>query len=655
MKRIQKRTIAFLQIIILFYCFHVANAQIQRDLFAKYSDTVFLREALVTKETWQPFSKELASTKASLPDSVIQQIIQQGIQAENYNWPIITATLMLDYSRTGNRTRYQNAHFERREKLRDLILAEFLDNKGRFTDQVINGIWAICEESYWGLPPHLYLQASPKNLANVDEPTVDLFAAETASLLSWAYYLLKDKLDEVSPRVSERIKSEMNRRILTPNFEREDFWWMGLNTNGRRVNNWNPWIVSNWLTAVLIFEDNEERKLQSILKIMKVLGQFVNTYPEDGGCDEGPSYWGHAGASLFDCLELLSSATNGKISIYNEPVIQNIGSYIYKAYIGDNYFVNFADATASLQPNSVLIYRYGQRINNVNMQNFAAYLWNKQHHLKLERNLFRAIPTLQFYNELSETNSDFKFSLDVWLPDSEIMAARSNDQNKGFYIAAKAGHNAESHNHNDVGNFIVYYDAMPVLVDAGVGTYTAKTFSSERYDIWNMQSAFHNLPTVNGYQQKVGRGFEASEVKYKINTRWARMSMDLKKAYPLEANIDSWVRTIQLNRNKNVVLTDKYSLSSSTINNDFSLITPCAVTITEPGEIKLNLLEKEKARTIYINYDASLFSVKQEQINMEGEENTRLRQVWSNGLTRIILTEKKSLTKATWKFLISSY
>jgi len=131
--------------------------------------------------------------------------------------------------------------------------------------------------------------------------------------------------------------------------------------------------------------------------------------------------------------------------------------------------------------------------------------------------------------------------------------------------------------------------------------------------------------------------------------------MDLKKAYPLEANIDSWVRTIQLNRNKNVVLTDKYSLSSSTINNDFSLITPCAVTITEPGEIKLNLLEKEKARTIYINYDASLFSVKQEQINMEGEENTRLRQVWSNGLTRIILTEKKSLTKATWKFLISSY
>lgn len=655
MKTILKK-IAFLQILLFISCFNVPQTQAQRDLFAQFSDTTFLREALVATESWQPFSGKLATLKTSLPDSVTKLIIGKGVEANTYNWPIITATLMLDYSRTGNRTRYQAVHFERREKLRDLVLAEFLENKGRFVDQLINGIWAICEESYWGLPAHLTLQSKPHELVNINEPTVDLFAAETASLLSWSYFLLKDQLDAISIRINERILAEIEGRILSPNFEREDFWWMGLKTaSGRRVNNWNPWIVSNWLTAILIFEEDKERKVQAVLKVMKVLGRFVNTYPEDGGCDEGPSYWGHAGASLFDCLELLSSATNGKVSIYKEPVIQNIGSYIYKAHIGDNYFVNFADATASLQPNSTLIYRYGKRTNNVNMQNFGTYLWKNSPRLKLEKNLFRAILTLHYYNEIAEANSDYKFLLDVWLPESEIIAARSNEQNKGFYIAAKAGHNAESHNHNDVGNFIIYHDALPVIVDAGVGTYTAKTFSKDRYDIWNMQSAYHNLPTINGYQQKVGRMHEATNVKYKSNSKWAKLSMDLKKAYPEEAGIVSWIRTIQLNRNKNVVLTDKYSLNASKTNNEFSLITPCEVTITEPGEIRLTIVKNGKKRTVYINYDASLFSIKKEEVTMEGEANTRLRQVWTSGLSRILLTEKKSMLKTTWKFLISSY
>lgn len=60
-----------------------------------------------------------------------------------------------------------------------------------------------------------------------------------------------------------------------------------------------------------------------------------------------------------------------------------------------------------------------------------------------------------------------------WLPDIELMTAREQEGGKdGFFIAAKGGHNAESHNHNDVGGYIVYNDASPVLIDAGSGTYT---------------------------------------------------------------------------------------------------------------------------------------------------------------------------------------
>ncbi|MFF5249487.1 hypothetical protein ACFY3V_34860 [Streptosporangium sp. NPDC000095] len=44
----------------------------------------------------------------------------------------------------------------------------------------------------------------------------------------------------------------------------------------------------------------------------------------------------------------------------------------------------------------------------------------------------------------------------------------------GLFLAAKGGYNVESHNHNDVGPFIVALDARPVLVDVGVGEYTAR-------------------------------------------------------------------------------------------------------------------------------------------------------------------------------------
>jgi hypothetical protein len=34
------------------------------------------------------------------------------------------------------------------------------------------------------------------------------------------------------------------------------------------------------------------------------LDSYLNSLGEDGGCDEGPSYWFAAGGSVFDCLEL---------------------------------------------------------------------------------------------------------------------------------------------------------------------------------------------------------------------------------------------------------------------------------------------------------------------------------------------------------------
>lgn len=74
------------------------------------------------------------------------------------------------------------------------------------------------------------------------------------------------------------------------------------------------------------------------------------------------------------------------------------------------------------------------------------------------------------------------------LPNLQVFAWRRG----GLYVAAKGGHNGESHNHNDIGNFIVYADGEPEIIDVGNCVYTAKTFGAERYELMNTRSSNHN-------------------------------------------------------------------------------------------------------------------------------------------------------------------
>jgi len=117
----------------------------------------------------------------------------------------------------------------------------------------------------------------------------------------------------------------------------------------------------------------------------------------------------------------------------------------------------------------------------------------------------RALPEVFTWEELSQIEAEPPYLRDAFMDGIQVMTARERSgSDLGLYLAAKGGHNSESHNHNDIGNFIVFANGQPMLIDAGVGTYTAATFGANRYSIWTMQSAYHNLPTVNGIMQQAG-------------------------------------------------------------------------------------------------------------------------------------------------------
>ena len=608
-----------------------------------------LRHILIPRETWRPHPTiEDRNAWTDLPEPMRQACLKRGRARLDFVWPPMPAQHFIEFIRNGNRADQSRDRGVRRSALSNLVVAECIAGEGQFLDDMANGIWTTCEESYWGNVGALGIQKAGHGFPDTAERIVELFTAETAALLAWTWYLLGNRLDAVSPLIRKRIAHEVKIRVLDPCLARDDFWWMGF--RDRRVNNWNPWINSNWLTCVLLMEDDPERRLAAVDKSIRSLDNFIDPYPKDGGCDEGPGYWGRAGASLFDCLELLNGATGGGIDVYDDPLIKDIGRFIYRVQIADRYFVNFADAPALTTPSAFLTFRYGKRIGDPQMMALGAWAAEQQD-LSTRGggdSMGRLLPALFNLQELQGTQPAQPLPRETWLSEIQVVAARDRGGSpEGFFVAAKGGHNAESHNHNDVGNVVVYTDGKPVLIDAGVGACTKQTFSNRRYEIWTMQSAYHNLPTVNGVTQQEGESFAARSVTCKADDAGVTFSLDIAGAYPPEARIKSWVRTVVLDRGKEIVITDAYDLDEVAGDLTLTLLTPCAVTVDSPGSLTLNeksLSDDRVSGSAHIHYDAAKLTAHVEEIVID---DRRLQGVWGERLTRILLKAEHPQQKDT--------
>ncbi len=568
----------------------------------------------------------------TLPQEMRNSYVQYGEQYLGKEWKVLPSTTFARFKKDGNRVEYEGLCFERRRHLAALVMAEIAEGKNRFLPDIINGLNVMMEETWWGIPAH-YGSAVPMH----DVQTVDLFNAETASLMAWTGHELKPQLDRFSPDIYKRLSREIDRRILRPALGSK-YWWK---TAGM---NWNPWICSNWLTCVMLYEKDADRKAKAIIEIKGCMRAFIDAYPDDGGCDEGTGYWDRAAASLFECLQLLRDANE---HLDDEetlaPKIANMGTYIYKMYIGNDYCVNFADTHENksvVQLN--VLYPFALYLNDNAMRGFAAYLaqqknfWNNPSALYDKSGNFptlgRELMLLRTVDKLREETVRQPLT-ESWLPNLQIMTARSYPNAttpKGLFLVVKGGHNDESHNHNDVGSFIVYADGKPLLIDPGVGEYTSQTFSKNRYSIWTMQSQYHNLPQINGIDQHDGKQYAA-----KIIAKGKRsLTLDIAGAYPKEAQVKSWLRTSMLKGNT-VQITDKYELSAINTPTRLMFMTPEKPDLSSKGIIRIGNHTME-----YANSQANATV---EDVSLSND--AVLKEMWGENLYRICLTIKSESLK----------
>lgn len=613
----------------------------ERNILTNASNERLLTDQLLDPEDWVPFpAYENREAWREFAKGNESEYIGPAEEALDFDWCPPKATDYLDFVRTGSRAKASAYINARRTKLRNLVLAELMEGEGRFMDQIINGVWALCEQTTWVRPAHFYMQEAGFGLPDINDPTIGIFSSETTSLLAWTYYFFHEEFDKVDPLISQRLHQELYNKSLNVYYQRTDLWWMSFDKSMySHVNNWNPWANSNILHAILLMEKDSLKRAWYVYKTMRSVDYFLNAYPEDGGCDEGPHYWGVAGGAMFEYLEILSLASGDKIKLFDQDFIKRIGNYICKVNVGHPYVLNFADASPRRGASGGMIYRYGKAISDEEMVAYGAFLAQLSER-KVPghgRGIYNTLVNNEIYPGILKAEAIEPLRADFYLPDLQWAGGRDQAGTKrGFYFGAKGGSNGESHNHNDVGSFMVFFNGEPVLIDVGAEAYTKNTFDPvERWKIWCMQSQYHNVPVINGTQQPPGEQYQAMEVYFSKSNREVRFETELSGAYPEEAQVKRWNREIVLKRGKSIRITEQFELAE------------------QKGSTSVNFMtaiKPEKVSDHAVKLSANDFS-----LIMDGSSNTtvsieekllddgKIKGHWGERVYRILFTYNKDL------------
>ncbi len=428
--------------------------------------------------------------------------------------------LFLEFSKTGNRTHWQNVAFGRRGRVDTLVLAECLENKGRFVPALEQVVAALCTERTWVMPAH------DGNLANFQGKTIEIDLASSA--LAWdlatADYMLGDRLSAASRQL---IRDNVSRRVLDPyramvKGERPRNWWM-LTTN-----NWNAVCLAGVTGAALALLEPREDRAQFVAAAEHFSKNFLKGFTSDGYCSEGVGYWDYGFGHYVLLAETVRQATHGGVDLFAGDAVRIPATYGARIEIINGVYPAFADCSVTAQPDARIM-QFVNRVYGLGLPRYAEL--DQRPGGSLFEVGINAVP-----NSASQAPpvapSAAKPTLREWFDQAGILIARPGEGGSAVMgVALKGGNNAEHHNHNDVGSYVVVLGSRPVLLDPGSETYTARTFSAHRYDSNVLNSYGHSVPIVAGKLQREGRDAEGKVLKTEFTDVADTLKFDIKSAY----------------------------------------------------------------------------------------------------------------------------
>ncbi|MFD8687455.1 heparinase II/III family protein [Streptomyces sp. NPDC059651] len=413
----------------------------------------------------------------------------------------------------GDRLAYEELYFRRRAAVTALAAEVLVDPTVRL-DALADALWSVCDEYTWALPAH---EMHATRLGRGMDQCLDLFAALTAQLLAETVQVCGDRLD---PRVAARVRDQVDHRVLS------------LLADDERLLLWEGW-AHNWAAvcggcaglAALALWDPGPRLTRVLDRCRRAQLTYLSGFGEDGGCAEGVGYWAFGFAHFVYFAEGLRESTGEDLLAH--PKVPAIAGFPGAVHLGGGLFPAFSDGEERPRVPAGLARQLHRRLGvrvpaeAVEAADGGAVLPRDWADLSRILRWGAAPPTAAPEGEPQAPTG-------CYLPDLAWMA----DRGQGVAFAAKGGHNAEPHNHNDLGQFVLAAGGEVLLADLGAGEYRKGYFDeATRYAFLHASSRAHSVPRVDNREQSAGRTRAARVLKAHRHTHGADLTLDLADAY----------------------------------------------------------------------------------------------------------------------------
>ncbi|SDT88612.1 Heparinase II/III-like protein [Verrucomicrobium sp. GAS474] len=432
--------------------------------------------------------------------------------------PEVTSALYAASAQSGDR-KIDNAVTQRRFRLANLVLAEGMENQGRFVPAIEKELAAICSETSWILSGHAKFTKFN-----------DLGTAMTSWNLATADAMLGDRL---SPDLRKTIRDLVRQRVIAPYLDsiqgkKPIEWW------ANNQNNWSAVVHGGIVGSALALDDSVEERAQIIAAAEKETQFYIAGFPADGYSLEGMGYWKYGFGHYVLLAEAILSATHGKVSVYSRDNIRLVAQFPRRFEMITNVWPAYSDSMFMEQPSlwlfHIIDHRYGFGDNTVPSLQldgmFCTFLYAWGINLAFDE----AAPPLSTGDDVLRGRR-----LRDWFGDSQILVGRPPEGQPGLSFSCKGGNNGTSHGHDDLGTYTLVLAKEPILVDPGSMVYDGRTFSSKRYEIALNNSYGHDVPKVAGQLQKEGAAHAAAVVAKEFGDDADSVTLDITKGYAVPA------------------------------------------------------------------------------------------------------------------------
>ncbi len=407
-----------------------------------------------------------------------------------------------NFERVGERRGFDQAMYQLRTRINTMSLAVLLDVEGakeQYEDILYAFLhlptWSLSAhylygalEDYWDIPKNPYDETGRiRGIGRDRKHSLDLCSASAAFMLCEMAQLLEGKIEPCLIRWSrqecfERVLSTFMSLAPLPHFE--------INPN-----NWSGVCMSS-IGAAAIYLITDERTLAPVLmRVLEALQVHEGGYYEDGASPEGFGYWLYGFEYLLMFSELLKRRTGGRIDLMADEKLRRVAGFGTDCCFGKALKLPFGDCNWLGTYDEAV----GRMVGSLGIpvppqgDTKASFLAAFEHGpLQLRHLVWTMRPQAGAH----------AFPRSAIYPSSEYFMGFYHTEDDPVYLLAKGGNNGESHNHNDVGSFVVIRGDQMLAADSAGGAYNRDFFSEKRYTFFAARSGGHNLPIVGGVEQE---------------------------------------------------------------------------------------------------------------------------------------------------------